>query len=399
MLSVFQSFEQLKKYIDSQEYKGWDPYDGLNSKVFQATPLKHWDLARLAWIQGFKRSPVNFRKLLLVPKEHNAKGIGLFLTGYCNIYNAQQTSGKEEFGTQKEIRDKINYLAELLISLQSKGYSGACWGYNFDWQNLVFFQPKGTPTVVATSFIANAFFEAFEVTGNQIYLDTALSSLNFVIKDLNRTKEKNGFIFSYSPLDTSKVYNATLLGARLLARGYHYTKNEKYKELAEQAILPVMDKQNANGSWIYGEAKTQNWIDSFHTGYNLECLNDYALYTKDNQFLHQFEKGFDFYLNNFFLSDGKPKYFHNKLYPIDIHAPAQLIVTLSKTGKLKENSSLANKVLDWTINNMQDKKGYFYYQMKPYFSSKIPYMRWAQAWMFYAFSNYFNTIAKNENLD
>jgi len=396
MVHFYKSFKKLKDYIEDQNYKGWDPYDGLNSRLFRATPLKNIRFFRLAWIQFFKRNPVNLRRVFLIEKDYNPKALGLFLYSYCKLIDVDKNISCLD---KKEIIHIIDVLAAQLIKMISPGNSGACWGYNFDWQNRVFFQPKGTPTVVATSFIANAFFEAFEVTGNQIYLDTALSSLNFVIKDLNRTKEKNGFIFSYSPLDTSKVYNATLLGARLLARGYHYTKNEKYKELAEQAILPVMDKQNANGSWIYGEAKTQNWIDSFHTGYNLECLYDYALYTKDNQFLHQFEKGFDFYLNNFFLSDGKPKYFHNKLYPIDIHAPAQLIVTLSKTGKLKENSSLANKVLDWTINNMQDKKGYFYYQMKPYFSSKIPYMRWAQAWMFYAFSNYFNTIAKDENLD
>ena len=76
MKSKFQySFKKLKSYCESEDFKGWDPYDGMNSKVFQALPLKHWDLARLAWIQGFKRSPINFRKLLLVPKQHNSKGV------------------------------------------------------------------------------------------------------------------------------------------------------------------------------------------------------------------------------------------------------------------------------------------------------------------------------------
>jgi hypothetical protein len=67
------SFRSLKSYCEAQNFAGWDPYDGLNSRVFQATPLKHWDLARLAWIQGFKRSPINFRKLLLVPKNTTPK--------------------------------------------------------------------------------------------------------------------------------------------------------------------------------------------------------------------------------------------------------------------------------------------------------------------------------------
>ena len=52
-----ESFIRLKHYCEEEGYKGWDPYDGLNSKVFQTLPLKNWDLARLVWIQFFKRSP------------------------------------------------------------------------------------------------------------------------------------------------------------------------------------------------------------------------------------------------------------------------------------------------------------------------------------------------------
>jgi hypothetical protein len=100
------------------------------------------------------------------------------------------------------------------------------------------------------------------------------------------------------------------------------------------------------------------------------------------------KKGLTFYLENFFLPDGTSKYYHNKKYPIDIHSPAQLLVVLSKLGLFKDHESLASKVLTWTIQNMQNEKGYFYYQRKKMFSSHIPYMRWAQAWMFYAMSFY-----------
>ena len=83
------SLSSLKSYCESEQFKGWDPYDGLNSKVFQALPfLKNSALCRLVVIQGFKRSPINFRKIAMVPKDYNAKGIGLFLQGYCNLYKA-----------------------------------------------------------------------------------------------------------------------------------------------------------------------------------------------------------------------------------------------------------------------------------------------------------------------
>ena len=62
------SLSSLKSYCESEQFKGWDPYDGLNSKVFQALPfLKNSALCRLVVIQGFKRSPINFRKIAMVP--------------------------------------------------------------------------------------------------------------------------------------------------------------------------------------------------------------------------------------------------------------------------------------------------------------------------------------------
>lgn len=393
------SFNSLKSYCESQNFSGWDPYDGLNSKVFQATPLKHWDLARLAWIQGFKRSPVNLRKILFVPKEHNAKGIALFLSGYCNLYKHCTLIDNETFGTEKEILSKINYLSELLISLQSKGYSGACWGYNFDWQaRRLFLFPKNTPTVVATCFCASALFEAYEITKNNEYLKTALSSASFVINDLNRTPKEKGFLFSYSPMKgNNTVYNASLLGSKLLSLCYKYSKKEQYKELAKQSINACVNAQTKDGSWVYGELPVQNWIDSFHTGYNLDALQSYEDNTGDTSFSKNIETGFDYYIKNFFLENGTPKYYNNKTYPIDIHCPAQLFVTLNRLTQFKTYNELAEKVMNWTIENMQDKKGYFYYQLKKGISSKISYMRWSNAFMFYAMSFYIKESIPSKN--
>ena len=379
----------LKSYCEKEGYKGWDPYDGLNSKVFKALPFQYWDLARLAWIQGFKRSPINFRRLLLVPKEHNAKGVALFLSGYCNLYKLAK-EGNHTFGTPEEIRSKITELAELLLSLRSKGYSGACWGYNFDWQaRRLFLFPKNTPTVVATSFCASALFAAYEITGNQQYLSVALSSADFILKDLNRTPGKKGFILSYSPLKgNDTVYNASLLGAKLLSICYSYVQKEEYRSAAKEIVEAACAGQAEDGSRVYGLLPIQSWIDSFHTGYNLEAIAYYTKNFGDNSFMENLDRGLKFYLNSFFLSDGTPKYYHNKTYPIDIHCPGQLWVTLNATEHWPENTTLSESVLNWTLNQMFNKKGYFYYQLKEGVSSKIPYMRWSNAFMFNALSVY-----------
>ena len=395
MTDLEKSFLKLKYYCEKEQYKGWDPYDGLNSKIFDSLPLKHWDLARLVWIQGFKRSPVNFRKIFFVPKEHNAKGIGLFLAGYCNLYNISE-KGNFDFGSTKELRQHIIVLADLLLKMKDTTYSGACWGYNFDWQaRLTFLFPKNTPTVVATSFCVDALLKAYEITKKNEYLETAKSATNFVLKDLNRTEFKSGFLFSYSVFNgNNTVINASLLGAKILSQVYSYTRQDELKTTAESTIRACCKAQNKDGSWVYGMLSVQNWIDSFHTGYNLDAIQCYQLATGDTQFNAYIEKGLDYYLKTFFFNDGTPKYYHNETYPIDIHCPGQLFVTLSRTGTFSANEGIARKVVNWTISNMQDPKGYFYYQMKKGISSKISYMRWSNAFMFNALSYYLKEINK-----
>ena len=97
------------------------------------------------------------------------------------------------------------------------------------------------------------------------------------------------------------------------------------------------------------------------------------------------KKELHFFDNEKFFS----KYYKNKTYPIDIHCPAQLFVTLSKLEEFKVHQDLATKVFNWSIRNMQSKTGYFYYQLKKRWSSKISYMRWSNAFMFNAMTFYF----------
>ncbi|MBD3338998.1 MAG: delta-aminolevulinic acid dehydratase, partial [Candidatus Lokiarchaeota archaeon] len=73
--------EKHFKYIESVRYQGWDVFDGLNSRLFQKLPFNNNRVFRLLWIQFFKRSPINFRKITGVPKEYNPKGLALFISG------------------------------------------------------------------------------------------------------------------------------------------------------------------------------------------------------------------------------------------------------------------------------------------------------------------------------
>jgi hypothetical protein len=307
------------------------------------------------------------------------------------LYKYWQQTSNPRFGNAEELLGKIHFLSDLLIQLQSKGYSGACWGYNFDWQaRRYFYFPKGTPTVVATSFIAYSLMDAFEITHKKKYLDIALTSATFVNNDLKKTDQENGgFLISYSPIPTNnEVFNASLLGSQLLARAYHYSNDKAYLDAARESIIAAINAQTEDGSWVYGKLPKQNWIDSFHTGYNLVAINEYIKYSEDESVRFPLERGLYYYLNNFFHDDGTPKYYNNQTYPIDIHCPAQLIITLARLDEFKNNQLLIDTVLEWTFNNMFDSKGYFYYQIKKACSSKIPYMRWSNSFMFNALSFY-----------
>lgn len=392
MKEYLDSFRRLRAYCERERLKGWDPYDGLNSRVLRALlPLKHSALLRLCVIQGFKRCPVNLRPLLAVPKQHNAKGVGLFLQGYCNLYKVVRARPvlAGELGLEEELRRRILETADLLVSLRSQGdYHGACWGYNFDWQaRRLFLFPAYTPTVVATCFCATALLEAFEATGVERYRDVALTAAEFVMRDLHRAPCGTGFLFSYSPLKgNDTVYNASLLGSKLLALCYKYTGNEAYREAARASVAACVENQAADGSWVYGRLPVQSWIDSFHTGYNLDALVAYEEATGDMAFHEAIDKGFRFYVENFFEQDGTPKYYHDRTYPIDIHCPGQLLVTLSRLHRFESYRDLAGRVMRWTVDNMQDRRGYFYYQLKRGWSSRISYMRWSNAFMFCALS-------------
>ncbi len=370
------SFEHLRKWCEKEQFRGWDACDGTLSPILTRTPLGKSAFMRFAFMQatGFRVGIFNFRRILFVPKKYNAKGVALLLNAYCNIGD----------------RERIVELAELLISIRSEGYSGAAWGYPFGWQGrLNFWFPPNTPTVVATAFAVEALFNAYEVTKEERYRDIALSAADFVLKDLHRTHQQCGFLFSYSSLQGNDVvHNASLLGARILAQCYKYGGNKELLAIAKEAVEGTIMYQAENGSWAYGLEPHQGWIDNFHTGYNLEALQMYEECSGDTSYRNNIERGFRFFIENFFEEDGTPKYYHNNRYPIDIHCCGEIFVLLSKLHQWDECRPLADKVLRFTLENMQSRRGYFYFQKRRLITTRTPLMRWSEAFMMNALSYY-----------
>lgn len=61
---------------------------------------------------------------------------------------------------------------------------------------------------------------------------------------------------------------------------------------------------------------------------------------------------------------------------------AQSILTLlRKADSDPDAAARASQIALWSIDHMQDRQGYFYYQAGHWMTHRIPYLRWGQAWM------------------
>jgi hypothetical protein len=369
----------LWQWCRTQGVAGYDPFDALNSRLFQATPLKHWRGARLAWTQFHKRSPINFRSLARIPRERNSKGIALFALAALADYRRHPT---------QEAEIEARELLDDLMWMRLKGFKGAAWGYNFDWQSRSFFVPRGTPTVVPTAFAARALCEAAQVFSAEEYLPFARTICDFILNDLNRSEETNDEVcFSYSPLDRTRVFNASLLAAETLATVGRLNGDASLSDWAMRTARFVVRRQRADGSWAYGADDHQSWADNFHTAFVLGSLSriiDSCEPARD-EFEPALRRGYEFWKERFFLEHGWPKYYPDRLYPADAHSAASAIVTLVELrGRVPGALNLAEQIAAWVIKNLRDKSGFFYYQQRRFYKVRIPYMRWSESWMMYA---------------
>lgn len=340
-------WQQLHNYCTAREWRGYDPYDGLNSPVAWVLPGK---FGRQAWTQLHRRSWVNFRPLCGIKPTLNPKAVALFAMGG---------------GDAK--------LLELLGTLRNPDGG---WGYPFDWQSRAFFARRGTSNLICTAFAAKAFQTCHpersegsqslsqERTTEEILRSAQNDKLvesarHFIEHDLLRERGSEHWI-TYIPGSDTQVHNINMIGAALLGR----------RDCMEFSVK----RQRPDGSWWYGEAANQHWIDNFHTGYCLVALEEMGGFEEATR------RGFEYWDRTFWREDGRPVYHHDGRGPADIHCSAQGIVTYLAFGDLEK----ANRVARWAVENMWDERGFFWYQRGCCWTNRICYLRWAQAWMYYA---------------
>jgi hypothetical protein len=386
--SVLEVTLRLLAYCRASDWAGHDPYDALNSQLFKTLPFLDTRLFRLVLTQAMKRSPLDLRPLLGVDKTQNSKGLALFLTAILKL---------RKLGLLKD-NNLSQALVAQIIALRSPDTEYWSWGYSFPWQTRTMLVPRGAPNLVCTIFVANALLDAFEALGDTRCLEMALSAGDYLVKKLYYTEGDTLASFCY-PLPTSKakVHNANFLAAAFLSRLYCETGDERWIGPALQVTRYSAGKQKSDGSWSYGELPNQDWIDNFHTGYNLTSLRAIGRNLRTSEFEPHVRLGFEFYRKYFFRKDGAVRYFHNRTYPVDIHCVAQSILTLLEFQDLDSTSiQLVRLVYDWAMKHMWDKSGFFYFRVLRTVTIRTPYMRWSQAWMLLALTALFEVVEQLE---
>ena len=365
-----QALDRTEEHLEGEDLRGWDPYDALCSPLFSLPVLRSNRRLRFGAQQVVKRSPWNLRPLLRIPRQLNPVSIGLYLQGL-----AQRTVGDP--ATFETGRAKAQGAIDRLAATASMGYSGSCWGYPFDWEARHGSIPRATPTVVATGMVANGLWAAHEHLGLEPAAELLVSAADFVARDLPRLQAREGtFCWAYSPTSRQAVLNATLKGSRLLAQAHRLGGSSELLDAASESVAFVLAHQLPSGAWPYSLADPR--ADNFHTGYVLECLRAYRAHSGDTSVDGALARGWAYYRERFFTDELLPKYYDDRVDPLDATACAQSIITLCEFGDL----SAAARVAEHAIGALGLPDGSFAYQRRAGRTVRTPFLRWSTAWMY-----------------
>lgn len=369
-----ESLEKLRKFIEGEGFKGYEPQDILNSFIpFE----KMGSFIRFAVNQLSIRNPVNIRPFIGIKKDYNAKSMALLLKAYSILYKNEK---KDEYLKTAE------YLYNWLMDNYTRGYSGYCWNYNFSWQDRSFYIKRNEPNIVATAFAGFGLYEYYLIMRDEKIVDILKGIAGFMMNDLPRHEDQDGICFGYDTRHKSCVYNANMLGCQLMSIVYGLTGEKLYLEFAVKACDWTIARQKSDGRWnnrLYPDTGKEKEQIDFHQGFILDALNAFMKYTgmDDDKYKDALRMGMKFYKNKQFTESGMSLFRYPGVYPVDIHNQSQGIITFSRNNDIE----FANRIAHWTIDNMYDeKRGFFYYRKHRFFTNKIPYIKRSSSWMLLA---------------
>jgi hypothetical protein len=321
-----------------------------------------------------------------VRKARNAKGLSLFARALLARY---RMTGSD--GDAREARELLDWL----IGHPAPGFEGLCWGYPYPWQDVGFFAPRDFPNRVVTSFVGQALLDGYETLHDDRYLDAAARAVSFLLEAPKTLFEDDGRrCVSYVPdqaIDWIVMDVSALAGALAARLGAIAGDGDLIRE-GGRLVRYVVSKQTDYGAWYYADPPSASHIthDNYHTGFILDAILGYGLSAGSDEFEAAYRRGLEFYQQRLFEPSGAARFMSDREYPVDIHGCAQGVITFSLQQRhLGTGAQTATRVLDWTLGHMWDPaSGWFYYQKRRRYRTRIRELRWCQGWMSWALASY-----------
>jgi hypothetical protein len=358
---VAEGLDRIRAWGEARDWRGYDPYDALNSPVahvFDKGPA----LGRRALTQAVKLSPVNLRPLLGIKPAWNAKAIALVASAYVRLAHG----GDESARSHAE-----RWLAWLADSSAEGG-----WGYHFPVQTRLFAYERGTPNTIATCFCAQAFLDAWELLGWDDAAGPALDARAFLVDRMLHTGPRPHF--RYLEREDELVHNANLLACAVLARSSRLAGRSSLFDPAQEPVKVTLAAQRPDGSWPYADGVGHDWVDNFHTAYVLDALVECEVAMPDAT--AQLDLGVGFWERELFLGDGTPKYFPQRLLPVDAHCYATAVDTWLSLGRRRPDAlERAERTALLLVERMLDPRGFVHFQRRRLWTSRVPLVRWTTA--------------------
>jgi hypothetical protein len=398
---ILKSALKLDSWLTQNGWQGYDPYDikavpWVLELTEKGNNSKFWAFFRELVFEFFYTFPVFSRNLLKIDREINPKAMGLFSAGYLDLYKITD---------DKAFLEKSQFCLDWLMNNRIKINGGTGWGYPFEWQSGQRI-PRNTPNGIVTTAAGDAFWNFYQYTNDKKYLDECIQICKFLVSLPVDKIDAERICFSYTPVFMNHVHNLNLFVAEFLIKTGMTVNNPDWIESGIKAVNYTVSSQLENGLFDYNgpPEPAQKHYDNYHTGFVLRMLHSLDKLIERENLKLALKKGYDCYITSFFEGETIPKLTPNKKYRIDIHSCAESILCLSTLSDIfPEAIQKAGKVLNWSIEKLQDNTGYFYFGILKSrltgikFRSKMPYLRWGQAWMLRAISKYLLILKQSHN--
>ena len=342
------------------DWAGPDIYDGLAARW--PRPLTSGPRRRQAIIQLHARAPIDLRPLSRREHRPIAKAAALF---------AQADLRLAGLGDARRHRASATRALDVVHADQRAG--SEAWGYPWDVQTRWGHYLAGSPNVIVTAFAVQALVEGGRALDRPDYRERALAAARWVQERLFRP---SGGFYAYHAGSQAVIHNANLLGARAASLAGD-------GDAVMRAVDRTLSAQAPDGSFPYGEGAGLAFVDSFHTGYVIECLCDLAATTAADSL----GRAADFYCASFFDSSGRATLWPSRRYPEDAHSAGTGLTTLARLQREGlGDPGLLQRVAGRAAHAMV-RKGHAIHRRYRWGSTRVRYVRWADAHMALGLAN------------